>query len=318
MFIRYSLKIYFLALQPPFLTDFETFWSLDPRRNVGLLVQKGLIIIKCCSTKKEIVCIKIFIYKKIYLKEEMSMSDIVEMQYETIKRREKTLKTLKNLSVLAFLGALLVLLLYPCFIMGEARYSILDSLLDYIKEEGIGYEIAIVLEPITQKFKLSTFLFVFSLWYVAIKLVVLVFLFVISILKFLFGGFFKLIFHKELTYQQKEKIVEKYRKKNSRTLLKGVVGFIISNLISLIFPTISDLLQLKDDATSFYLPLIFSIMFVVGLFIPFSSVSSVMVMDATLVIDMLPITIAMVCGVLHTVFILVSYVVNFIFKRRKI
>ena len=119
--------------------------------------------------------------------------------------------------------------------------------------------------------------------------------------------------------EEKTKIVEKYKKKHDKTILKNFIGWAIGAIVKLIFPPIGDLLDLKDSATSLLLPLVFALMCILSVYIPLSTISNnIVIAEATLFVDMKFVTIAMVFGVLHTVLLLISSILAIIFNFRKL
>lgn len=240
----------------------------------------------------------------------------IEDQYDVIKKREGALDTLKTISNLLFLISLACLLLYPFFTLGTEKYNFLNVLLNDNKE-SVAYQIFKAIEPIIDGEWNGEIFVWFSMWYVLIKVVVLAFTLVFGVLKFIFGGFIKLF--KKPTIEEKTKVVEKYKKKHSKTLLKNFIGWLIGLIIKTLIPPIGDLLDLKDNATSLLLPIVYAVMCVLSIYIPLSTISNnIIVAEATLLVDMKFVTVAMISGVLHTLLILFGLLLQFIFNTRKL
>ena len=244
--------------------------------------------------------------------------DQVEEQYNKIKKRERVQKVIKFISLVAFIVSVLTLVFASFYIVGDKNYNIFNMVQNHNNKESIEAQILPAIDEFSKDVWLSDFWFAFSLWYVAIKSVSIVISFVIGVVKVLFGGFFRL-FSGKLTHEKKAKIVEKYKKKHSHTFVKSIITSIISYVIGLIFPTVADILDLKDNATSIILPIIYSVMVVVCFFVPLSSIgSSVLIAGQVLTVDMKLIFLMTATGVLHTAMIVLQYVVNLVYNFRKL
>ena len=81
---------------------------------------------------------------------------------------------------------------------------------------------------------------------------------------------------------------------------------------------LSDMLQLKKDLTSTFLPLIYMLMTITCIYIPLGRVTGAVVSGMELTINMLPLTLAMIFAIAHSVTLFVAYIVKTVFKWRKI
>ncbi len=247
---------------------------------------------------------------------EMQLNE-VERKYEIIQRREKIIKRTNNLSLLILFISVAVLLLYPCFIVGDEKLNILTYFINYFKKDSVAIGIENAIMPIVEDVWLKELLLFASIWYVAFKIIILVFSFVFLVLKFLFGGFI-ISARKKSSYQYKEKIVNKYIKKNKHGILKKIALFIGNLALTSIFPPIAEFMDIKDSATSGFLPILYSLMLILFLCIPFSSASGLTVSGMALSFNMTPIYIATVFGVMHTLMPVVLFFIKSNFALHKI
>ena len=240
----------------------------------------------------------------------------IEDQYDIIRKREGSIDALKTISNVLFLISLAFLLLYPFFTLGSEKYSFINVLLNNNKE-SVAYQIYQTIEPIIDGEWNGEILVWFSMWYVLLKVVILAYVIIFGFFKLIFGGFRKIF--NEPTILEKTKIVEKYKKKHNKTFLKNFVSWLIGAIVKLIFPPIGDLLDLKENATSLLLPIVFALMCVLSAYIPLSTISNnIIVAESVLLVDMKFVTMAMIFGVLHTVLLLIASLLAIIFNFRKL
>lgn len=242
----------------------------------------------------------------------------VEEFYKTIQKREGSIKLFKNLALILFFASVAIFLLYPLFTIGGEKFSFVNLIL--AKEtDVIPYQIFKLLIPVIDgEWNGEVFVW-FSVWYLILKVVIFVFTFIIGFFKFIFGGFIKLFKKKEVPFEKMNKVVEKYIKKHDKTILKKIIAWLLGFLVELIFPTLGDLLNLKDSASSLILPIVYALMCVLCLFIPLNALSNTLVIEsATLIINTGFLFIAMILGILHTLLILVATILELVFDARKL
>ncbi len=252
--------------------------------------------------------------------------DEIERKYQLIENREGTVKILKNLSIIFLFVHLAIAFFYPFFTVGEDKYSLILLLLGYNKEVGAEFELI----SLIRRADISPWDFVLSLasvWYIFLKLVITLFHIFKRIFNFLFKilskifvfGFFLPKKEKVITIDDKKKRVDRYIKANSHTFVKGIIKFIIETVITLVFPPTSEILQVKDDATSMQLPLVFAIAIILLFYLPIKAIAlETAVAGLPLIVDMKFVMIATVLGILHTLMIIIVWVVEAVYRRRTI
>lgn len=240
----------------------------------------------------------------------------VEQQYDIIKRREKIIKTINRIAFFVFVASVAILLFYPSYSLGGEQHNIFNFFFSNMSEGGVEKEVKEFLQPLFKDVWLFDLLMLASTWYIFLKVLTFVLSIIKGFFKLIFGGFFRR--GKNLTHDEKIKVVEKYKKKNSHGLIKKIISFVISNIISFVFPMLSDMLQLKKDLTSTFLPLIYMLMTITCIYIPLGRVTGAVVSGMELTINMLPLTLAMIFAIAHSVTLFVAYIVKTVFKWRKI
>lgn len=245
-----------------------------------------------------------------------STKEHVESMYDTIMRRKKKEKLIKSLSTIAFIVAMLLLLLTPIFTVGKESFTYLDVMLNDKKETTIAGQINSVLGAV-ESGNLSFIAIIAGGLYVIVRAIALAFSLLLFVLKCVFGGFVK-FFVKDVSYEEKVKVVNKYNKKNSHQIKKGILRYIFKLIIVTLFPPIATFFDIKGQITSFILPLLFAIMFITGIYMPLNTISGTIIADLPLTINMHFVLAATVFGVAHTALIAILIITEKLHKWNKV
>ncbi|MBQ3597520.1 MAG: hypothetical protein II988_06925 [Clostridia bacterium] len=243
----------------------------------------------------------------------------VERQYEQIKGREKVIKVLKFLSVLAVIVSLVALFIYPILNIGGNNVAYSDYISKTQDDGSIESQISSYLETFQNKYNCPDIIFYLGLWYIFTKIIVLAISCIIFLFKNVLFGFFKLITGHKVSYQEKLKVVNKYKKQTNNALSKNIFKSVIVFIISLIIPTLGDILDFKDSASSVIYPIFYAIMIILSYYLPYSLVPvGAVVGGVALSINMLPLTIATFSAVAHALLGIIILITKLVFKSRKI